>query len=419
MPPPPPGPAGPPPPPPPPGPAGPPPPLPPPGPAAPPAPQQRGGSSAGGAETKPDDPLYAAVRPFQSRELCEKLGLSTDGSHAERLERLRASCGAQGPVAAAEAAVAAAKAAAKAARGQAPPPPMSEHRVECSELRFLALGDWGLPEGASEVAAAMARWSREHYGGSPDFILGLGDNFYPSGAQSVNDSCFDTQWADVFLRPHAELRVPWWHILGNHDYVYSGSPEAQLQYHRSAAAEADANAAAGEGEVDVADDFSPRQLWQMPDRNYSFAYTLGDSDASTADAGNGSSSSSSSSSSSTGGTRVEFHGLDTNGCQGSVRRGHPEQEEELHAQVDSLRQRLQQHPPPTAQQSVTQPPPWRIVFAHHPLHTGGKSHSNTAECLREPSYSHHGETCPGYDLGEALAQGSVGRFHSRRSLSRL
>jgi hypothetical protein len=378
----------------------PPPPPPPPGPAGPPA-----GSSADGTEMKPDD-SYAAVRPYQSKELCEKLGLCTDGSHAERLERLRARCGSQGPATVAAEVEAATAAAAKAAVHQrrqhilANPPPMSEHSVERSELRFFAIGDWGAPsdvanevKGARDVAAAMARWAREHYGGSPDFILGLGDNFYENGAQSVNDSCFDTQWVDVFLRPHVELRVPWWHILGNHDY--NGSPEAQVQYHHSAATEA--NAKAGPRE-DVADGFSPRQLWQMPNRNYSFAYTLGNA--------------TDTSSSSTCGTRVEFHGLDTNGCQASVRTKHPEQKEELHAQVDSLRQRLQQRPAQAApQQSMAQPPPWRIVFGHHPLHTGGKRHSKTAECLREPSYSYQGETCPGYDLGGALAQGSVGRFH--------
>ena len=47
------------------------------------------GSSAGplSANMAPDP--YAAMRPYQSREVCERLGLRTGGSHDQRLERLR------------------------------------------------------------------------------------------------------------------------------------------------------------------------------------------------------------------------------------------------------------------------------------------------------------------------------------------
>ena len=61
-------------------------------------------------------------------------------------------------------------------------------------------------------------------------------------------------------------------------------------------------------------------LWRMPGRNYRFAYALAD------------------------GTRVEFHGIDTNGCQGHVRRDHPEQEHVLYQQVALLHERLQASP---------------------------------------------------------------------------
>jgi hypothetical protein len=47
------------------------------------------GSSAGPLSAKMAPDPYAAMRPYQSREVCERLGLRTGGSHDQRLERLR------------------------------------------------------------------------------------------------------------------------------------------------------------------------------------------------------------------------------------------------------------------------------------------------------------------------------------------
>lgn len=51
--------------------------------------------------------------------------------------------------------------------------------------RFLAIGDWGAhdPSSTRHLAANMAAWVRAE--GAPDFVLALGDNFYPSGVTSV------------------------------------------------------------------------------------------------------------------------------------------------------------------------------------------------------------------------------------------
>lgn len=127
---------------------------------------------------------------------------------------------------------------------------------------FLAMGDWGFDpwEGGDvlikNLAANMAAWAAAEGGTRPDFILALGDNFYDSGVSSVecvtrlappesiqypfrrvlySDPAFKERWADIFIEPHVELRVPWCIILGNHDLC--DNPQAQVrdvQFLRSA-----------------------------------------------------------------------------------------------------------------------------------------------------------------------------------------
>lgn len=69
----------------------------------------------------------------------------------------------------------------------------------------------------------MNAWAVEH--GPLDFIVALGDNFYPAGITGVLDPLWKTCWEDMFLT-HGTLRVPWHAVLGNHDYM--GSPEAEV-----------------------------------------------------------------------------------------------------------------------------------------------------------------------------------------------
>jgi tartrate-resistant acid phosphatase type 5 len=125
---------------------------------------------------------------------------------------------------------------------------MKEERV-CAEesfYRFFAIGDFGNPTPEiRQVAQTMQNYAQEN--GSPDFILGLGDNFYPYGVDSVHDSQFQTSWTDIFLI-HDKLRVPWHIILGNHDYM--SNPKAQIEFSSS--------------------NRNPNGLWHMPSENYAF-----------------------------------------------------------------------------------------------------------------------------------------------------
>jgi hypothetical protein len=89
-------------------------------------------------------------------------------------------------------------------------------------VRFVAMGDGG--EGnadqyavASAVAAVCAaKVSTETDGerAGCDFVLYLGDNFYDSGVDSVDDD----QFQDKFELPYADLDLPFYVVLGNHDY---------------------------------------------------------------------------------------------------------------------------------------------------------------------------------------------------------
>jgi tartrate-resistant acid phosphatase type 5 len=92
-------------------------------------------------------------------------------------------------------------------------------------VNFLFLGDWGrngqyyqsqVSEQMGKTAAAIGA----------DFIVTAGDNFYPSGMQSVQDPQWKYSFEDVY-RSHF-LQCPWYVCLGNHDY--KGNIQAEIDY---------------------------------------------------------------------------------------------------------------------------------------------------------------------------------------------
>jgi len=95
-------------------------------------------------------------------------------------------------------------------------------------LAFLAVGDWGREGARSQraVADAMARAAAEASG---RFVLSVGDNFYPAGVASTQDSQWRTSFEDVYVQP--ALQTPWYAALGNHDY--RGEASAQIAYGRA------------------------------------------------------------------------------------------------------------------------------------------------------------------------------------------
>eukprot|EP01041_Mallomonas_annulata_P012281 gene12281-25829_t len=128
-------------------------------------------------------------------------------------------------------------------------------------LKFLFMGDWGSLEaiqskGTSKQEnysdsnkeskskddsnnAKFSYWNEKvSYAMSiyatlnkPEFLISLGDNFYNNGVSSVTDSLWKTLYTNVYN--YDSLQIPWYAILGNHDYGTSktvGNPQAQIDY---------------------------------------------------------------------------------------------------------------------------------------------------------------------------------------------
>ncbi len=118
------------------------------------------------------------------------------------------------------------------------------------QLRFLVLGDAG--EGnlsQHTIGASMAALCAAKTDAAPgcDFALYLGDNFYQVGVEDVHDPQFEAK----FERPYAALDLPFYVVMGNHDYG-SGSLDTSKVAHQIA--------------------YTRRSTrWTMPARTYHFA----------------------------------------------------------------------------------------------------------------------------------------------------
>lgn len=267
----------------------------------------------------------------------------------------------------------------------------------CREkLNFFAVSDFGVPNRSIyRVAAAMQRYAVEV--AAPDFIAGLGDNFYPEGVRTRYDSKFDSHWRDVFIRDHPQLRVPWRMVLGNHDYM--GLPFEQIQYHYDAT-------------------LNREGLWYMPDCNYTFCYDM-KPPMNKSVRGNGSSGGGSSSGADTvhrsnkcsaaikqKDFKVQFFALDTNGCQGHVRLQWPRTATALRDYISDLAAALE---------SSTSD--WKILLGHHPMYTQGAGHGPATRSLRSTHFTRYSlfgfpHEYRGYGLEEVLVKGSVQAYFS-------
>jgi tartrate-resistant acid phosphatase type 5 len=93
------------------------------------------------------------------------------------------------------------------------------------QIRFIAVGRQGYGNRwASDVASAMGQVAREH---PIDFVVLTGDNFYPTGVESV----MDPQWQAKFEHLYSARSLsatPFFAVLGNHDHA--GNAAAQIAY---------------------------------------------------------------------------------------------------------------------------------------------------------------------------------------------
>jgi hypothetical protein len=89
---------------------------------------------------------------------------------------------------------------------------------------FLVIGDWGWDNGthgnvmttSCQLTIADAMLKTFNALGDVQFIINVGDSFYPSGVRGKWDPQWDKKWRNMFP---AKLRsVPWYSTYGNHDY---------------------------------------------------------------------------------------------------------------------------------------------------------------------------------------------------------
>ena len=59
-----------------------------------------------------------------------------------------------------------------------------------------------------------------------DFAITLGDNFYNKGMKGVDDPRWKTRWDQLY----DPLGIQFYATLGNHDYGFQQSPEAEILY---------------------------------------------------------------------------------------------------------------------------------------------------------------------------------------------
>ena len=110
---------------------------------------------------------------------------------------------------------------------------------------FIVLGDFGRvgdyyqKDVAREMGHATIALDAE-------FIISVGDNFYPNGVQSTQDYHWISSFESIYKDPG--LYTDWYVALGNHDY--RGNVQAQIDYSNIS------------------------RRWNMPDRYYSKIFEL-------------------------------------------------------------------------------------------------------------------------------------------------
>ncbi|WP_448680506.1 metallophosphoesterase [Pseudomonas nicosulfuronedens] len=109
-----------------------------------------------------------------------------------------------------------------------PPPYMPLADQNPSQVTLLALGDQGSGDLQQwRVAEGMERTAERE--GGVNMVLLLGDNFYGKGLSGLDDPAWQLKFERVYHGPWLS-RVPFYAVLGNHDYPESAAVE--LDYAR-------------------------------------------------------------------------------------------------------------------------------------------------------------------------------------------
>ncbi len=209
-------------------------------------------------------------------------------------------------------------------------------------LTFLLLGDWGR-KGEPDQAAVARQMGICGKKIEAKFVVAVGDNFYEDGVASVTDAHWQKSFEKVYTAP--ALDVPWWAVLGNHDY--HGNCNAQIEYTHSSKAKASS------------------RRWNMPARYYPRTEKI---NAAKGDAANA----------------VDFFYIDTTpmaGLDAGEMTSHGNvKSQDLTKQMAWLQSAL-----------AASTAPWKIAVGHHPIYSGGE-HGDTPYLVKHvlPLLEKHG-----------------------------
>ncbi len=209
--------------------------------------------------------------------------------------------------------------------------------AEAETVSFIALGDFGTGDIRQiQVAKAMEVTCSELR--KCDFVVGLGDNIYEKGVTSITDERFLTH----FEQPYANLSMPFFMTLGNHDDISlarfpdteSSKGNFQVQYHYR--------------------EDRPSNKWQMPARYYHFTAPLTEKN--------------------TASPHVDFLALDASPIAASLREtaAFISAQDSANEQVNWLVNTL-----PNLEGR------WRVAFSHYPYISNGR-HGNAGNYDNNP-----------------------------------
>ena len=196
--------------------------------------------------------------------------------------------------------------------------PWNDSVTNIDSVSFIVMGDWGIggAQVQKPIADKMNVYAKQH---NVRFIITTGDNFYPAGVTGITDPHWEESFEKIYRKDRHQ--VPWYPVLGNHDY--GNNPQAEIDYS------------------------SVSSRWKMPSRYYSLKKTIDSSHS------------------------VLLVFTDTSPfVTGYHRAGMADlQQQDTAAQLAWLRGTL-----------ATSTDTWKIVIGHHPVYSVG-SHGNTRELI--------------------------------------
>ncbi|MDQ5928610.1 MAG: tartrate-resistant acid phosphatase type 5 [Bacteroidota bacterium] len=182
-------------------------------------------------------------------------------------------------------------------------------------LNFLLMGDFGRYGQffQKNVALQMGKAAATI---ESDFVISVGDNFYPNGVQSTQDYSWIASFENVYTDYH--LQNPWYVALGNHDY--RGNIQAEIDYSKIS------------------------RRWHMPSAYFSKTFQLKN------------------------GSKVLMVVMDTSPFIDSYYEKGTDVYQNIIAQDTLVQRKWIEKELATTDDSIK----WKIVVGHHPLYSGGK-----------------------------------------------